>query len=124
MNNNLIGKYGELLARRYIRKIGYKIVSKNFKTQDGEIDLIAKDNNTYVFIEVKTKKNAAFAKPFENVNMKKRQRLIKTALMYLKELAQTPSCRFDIISITLNNSAANIEHLKDVFEAPYNEFIQ
>ncbi len=116
MKNLITGKYGEWLAIRYLKKKGYEILKRNYKTPIGEIDIIAKDRTWVVFIEVKTRKSDRFGQPFESIDKRKREKLIKTGLLYLKRLKDTPAVRFDIISISLTEKQKRIEHIKDAFE--------
>lgn len=112
-----LGLKGETLAVKFIKKRGYAIITQNYKTPFGEIDIIAKDGDTIVFIEVKTRKNTIFGYPFESVNKKKIQKIKKSALHYLKKQRQEFSVRFDVISILSTDSGRNeIEHITDAFE--------
>ena len=112
-----LGTKGENLAVTFLKKKGYKIIARNYKTFIGEIDIIAKDGNTTVFIEVKTRKNDSFGYPFEAVNNKKRQKLKNLALLYLKNKGQEFPARFDVLSIFyIKNGKEAIEHIKDAFE--------
>ena len=112
-----LGIEGEDLAVKFLRKIGYKIISKNYKTQIGEIDIIAKDGETTVFIEVKTRTDDSFGYPFEAVHSGKRRKLRNLALMYLKRQGRELPVRFDVLSILCaENGKKKIEHIKDAFE--------
>ena len=112
-----LGTKGENLAVTFLKKKGYKIIARNYKTFIGEIDIIAKDGNTTVFIEVKTRTNDSFGYPFEAVHNKKRQKLKNIALLYLKNRGQESSVRFDVLSIIYtDNGKETIEHIKDAFE--------
>ena len=70
-----LGKFGEDIAGKFLENIGYKIIDKNFKTKFGEIDIIAKDKNTFVFIEVKTRNSDEYGAPQLAVNNYKKKRL-------------------------------------------------
>jgi len=111
-----LGKKGEELAREYLKKHGYKIVEQNYKTPFGEIDIIAQDNNTLVFIEVKTRESIEFGLPFESVNKMKRRKIANVALSYLKRFQDLPPCRFDVLSIYYKNAIPEFELIKDAFE--------
>ncbi|MDH5202902.1 MAG: YraN family protein [Nitrospirota bacterium] len=112
-----LGTKGENLAVTFLKKKGYKIIARNYKTFIGEIDIIAKDGNTTVFIEVKTRTNDSFGYPFEAVNNKKKQKLKKLALLYLKSKGQESPIRFDVLSIFyMDNGKGAIEHITDAFE--------
>ena len=108
-----IGRDGEEIAAEYLRNNGYRIVEKNYKNRFGEIDIIAKDGNTVVFIEVKTRNTPSYGTPSSAVDSKKQQRIGKVALTYLtkKGLTQHP-VRFDAVSIC----DGEIEVIRDAFE--------
>lgn len=112
-----LGTSGEELAWRFLKKKGYRIIERNYKTPIGEIDLIANDRGVTVFIEVKTRSSISFGFPFEAVHTKKRQKLRNLALLYLKQKKILSPVRFDVLSIILrNNGDSEIEHLMDAFE--------
>jgi len=112
-----LGSEGEDLAVKFLRKKGYRIISRNYKNYIGEIDIIAKDGETVVFIEVKTRANDSFGFPFESVHRKKRQKLKNLALLYLKKLGEELPVRFDVLSITCaENGNMEIDHIQDAFE--------
>ncbi len=111
-----LGKEGEELAGKFLKKNGYMLVEKNYKTPMGEIDIIARDKETLVFLEVKTRESLEFGMPFEAVNYRKRQKIAKVALSYLKRVKETPSCRFDVLSIYCKDSKPEFELIKDAFE--------
>ena len=115
MNRKLFGDYGENIASKYLAKNGYEIIQKNFRTKYGEIDIVAKENNTLVFVEVKTRENGKFASPFTAVGKNKQKHIIKASLCYLKnkKLLEKVRCRFDVVSITGNCN--KIELIKDAF---------
>ncbi len=112
-----LGIEGEELAVKFLKKKGYSIIARNYKTHVGEIDIIAKDSNIIVFIEVKTRTNDSFGYPFEAVDKRKREKLKNLALLYLKKQAHEYPVRFDVISIfRMDNGEKEIEHIKDAFE--------
>ena len=112
-----LGSEGEDLAVRFLQKKGYRIVARNYKTPVGEIDIIARDSDTIVFIEVKTRTDISFGYPFEAVNKRKRQKLKNLALLYLKRQGKESPVRFDVLSIfCMDNGKKDIEHIKDAFE--------
>lgn len=113
----LLGIEGEKLAADFLREKGYRIISRNFKTPIGEIDIIAEDGKTLVFVEVKTRSDNTFGQPFEAVNYRKREKLKKVALYYLKNnCKKEASSRFDVLSIEINGGKSKIEHIIDAFE--------
>jgi putative endonuclease len=112
-----LGSEGEGLAVKFLRRKGYDIIAKNYKTPIGEIDIIAKDGDTVVFVEVKTRTNDSFGHPFEAVNQNKRRKLKNLALLYLKKERKEFPVRFDVISIIcVQNGEKAIEHITDAFE--------
>jgi len=114
-----IGKQNEEKAVTYLEKIGYKIVEQNFKLLPiGEIDIIAKDKKTIIFVEVKYRKNKNFGLPCEFVTKTKQKKIVKTALCYIKQNKIKADIRFDIVSIC----ADDIEHIKNAF-CPDNYYI-
>ena len=95
-----LGSEGEALAAEFLRKKGYRIIAKNYKTFIGEIDIIAKDGDTIVFLEVKTRTNETFGYPFEAVNDHKRRKIKNVALLFLKKIKEEVPARFDVLSIS------------------------
>jgi putative endonuclease len=113
----VLGIRGENFAAKFLKKIGYKIIARNYKTPIGEIDIVAQDGNTIVFVEVKTRADNFFGQPFEAVNNRKRQKLRKLGLLYLKRQKRELPARFDVLSIICShNGKKEIEHIKDAFE--------
>jgi putative endonuclease len=96
-----LGERGEALAWNYLRKQGYEIIEKNFRTCFGEIDVVARKQGTIVFVEVKTRSNHRFGLPEEAIDWKKRRKLVQVAQAFLqaKRLEESPA-RFDILSLT------------------------
>jgi len=92
------GQKGEDKAVRYLTKKGYKVLTRNYRCKYGEIDIIAEDNGTLVFIEVKARTSDIFGQGFEAVTKPKQQKLAKTAMHYMSENGEMPA-RFDVISI-------------------------
>ena len=110
--NKIKGNIGEEQVAKYLKDLGYKIVKRNFKTKLGEIDIIAKDGERIVFIEVKKKSSARFGMPREMVTLKKQNAIRKTAEFYLKiNGCLNSATRFDVIEILDDN----ITHLKAAF---------
>lgn len=111
-----LGEKGERLAASYITKQGYRIIRKNYKTRIGEIDLIAMDGDTLVFIEVKTRESLVYGHPHESVNRRKKSKISSVASLYLKTLEEIPPCRFDVVSVYSNGSRPELEIIRDAFE--------
>lgn len=110
-----IGKLGEDLACKYLQDKGYKIIERNFEARQGEIDIIAKDPNELVFIEVKTRSNISYGKPAEAVNEIKQNHLIKTIEYYVySRHLEDEFIRIDIIEIYLLKNKYRVNHIKQV----------
>lgn len=111
------GLEGEDIAIRFLKKEGYKILEKNYRTPFGEIDIIASKNGVVVFIEVKARNRDLFGSPKEAVTVKKQERIKRSALYYLKGLKDMPPVRFDVISIDMGkNPGPFVEHIEYAFE--------
>lgn len=94
------GKAGERLAVRALKRAGYRVLATNWRTRGGEIDIVAEQNGTIVFVEVKTRRSDSFAAPELAVNSKKRRKLARAAWRFLERNSATErDCRFDIVSI-------------------------
>ncbi len=117
--NSNLGKEGEDKAVNFLTSKGYNILERNYKSIFGEIDIIAKEGKTIVFIEVKSRKNYSFGTPIEQISWNKQQHIIKIALTYLKKnQLQNQPVRFDVIGIFPNK----IELIKNAFESGNNYF--
>jgi len=108
-----IGDMGEEKARNFLKKNNIKILETNFKCKLGEIDIIAKDSSSLIFIEVKYRKSDKFGAPFETVTRHKQRKIILTAQLYLQKHPKlaNKACRFDVISIHQND----INWIQDAF---------
>ena len=114
-----LGREGEQLAGEYLKRLGYRIVEKNFKTRLGEIDLIAKDSKTLVFVEVKTRSSNSHGFPLEAVTKKKQRQLARVAMEYLgKNKAIDSPARFDVVAVLLAPAGPIIEVVKNAFDLP------
>ncbi|NOZ25547.1 MAG: YraN family protein [Nitrospirae bacterium] len=112
------GKEGESLALGYLKKKGYRIIATNYRTPMGEIDIVAKDGDTIVFVEVKTRRSLSHGHPLEAVTMRKQQRLRRLALYYLKANRMSDvHGRFDVIGVYMRDGACRIQHVVDAFGA-------
>jgi putative endonuclease len=114
-----LGRRGEDTAARYLRKLGYVIVARGHRDNIGEIDLVAVDGRTVVFIEVKTRTTHDAGHPADAVDEAKQRRLTRLALSYLKrhDLLEC-SARFDVVAVTWpSRGRPAVEHFKNAFEA-------
>ena len=112
-----LGRTGEKRAERFLRRQGFRIVTRNYTCPGGEIDLVALDGETVVFVEVKTRTDRDHAEPHEAVNGPKQRRLARAARFFL---AQTEgldrACRFDVIAITRETPRRlHVEHFPEAF---------
>ena len=114
MSNISIGKNGEEIAKNYLIKNGYKIIDTNVRfSRFCEIDIIALDKKTLVFVEVKTRKTDICGHPFEAITKSKYQHIKQGLFMYLQEHPEYKKFRIDAISILLKPEV-KIEHLKNI----------
>ncbi len=115
------GKRGEDLACEALCRRGYAVVERRFRTRMGELDIIARDGDTIVFVEVKTRSSGSFGTPFESVTWRKRHRLCSMAAEYLlvHRLAGAP-CRFDVVAIVESGgSAPRVEIVQRAFDVDW-----
>ncbi len=118
MNTQILGKWGEAKAAEYLRKKKYKLVGVNYRTRFGEIDLIAEDKSTVVFVEVKLRKNAAFGKPEQFVTKSKQQKINLSARVWLARNCTDKVVRFDIIEVYAPDGISDnytINHIENAF---------
>ncbi|MFC1488805.1 YraN family protein [Thermodesulfobacteriota bacterium] len=114
------GQESESMAVRHLKKNGYKILEQNYRTKLGEIDIIAKDRDTLVFVEVKAKRTDLFGSPKEAVTHKKQVKISKVALLYLNATNQSNAkARFDVVAIISTEDSTSIEIVKNAFELAY-----
>lgn len=112
-----LGKSGEDTAVGLLKKNGYKIIVRNYKSKLGEIDIIAKDKDTYCFIEVKTRHSDRFGMPSEAVLKSKQRQISKAALMFLKQNnLLDKKARFDVVSIIYSKDRPRLDLIKNAFE--------
>ena len=112
-----LGAAGEKVARRHLKRLDYFILARNYRCQAGELDLIALDGDVIVFVEVKTRTDAAAADPSEWITPAKRRQLIKVARYYIhvKDAYNRP-CRFDALSVLMRDGARPVvQHFQDAF---------
>jgi len=112
---------GEKLAGRYLRRQGFKILYRNFRGRHGgEIDLVCREGDTLVFVEVKTRTREDFGRPFEAVNRKKQHRISLGAFAWLRLLGNPDILfRFDVVEVILSaEGRPRIELIRNAFELP------
>ncbi len=115
-----MGKTGEDLACRELERRGYAIVARRYRRRGGELDIIARDGPTLVFVEVKARDGRAFGEAGEAVTWFKRRRITRLALDYMMRhhLSDCP-CRFDVVAIHLDSGAPVIELFQNAFDAAF-----
>jgi putative endonuclease len=112
-----LGSDGEECAVGFLKKNGYRILARNYKTRLGEIDIIARDKEGLAFIEVKTRISQRFGFASEAVAGFKQRQISKAALMFLKEKdLLTARARFDVVSVDFCEGAPKIDLIKNAFE--------
>ncbi len=115
--NTEVGRIGEEIAVLYLKKQGYRILERNYRSRLGEIDIIAKDKDVLCFIEVKTRRSDKFGLPFEAISFLKQQRMIRTAKDYIhhKKIKDT-QIRFDVVSVEAEQWLKYVNVIKNAFE--------
>jgi len=116
----IFGRESESNAVKHLKKQGYKILEQNYRTKLGEIDIIAKDKKTLVFVEVKARSSDRYGNPKWAITPKKKRQMSKVALYYLKITKQTNvKARFDVVTIRSLDSKPQIDVIKNAFELAY-----
>ena len=112
-----IGARGEDIAVTNLKKCRYRIIERNYRCRFGEVDIIALDKGTIVFVEVKTRSTEAYGTPETSVTLRKQHQLTKVALCYLqqKDLLNRDA-RFDVVAIKVGGERERVNHIKNAFE--------
>jgi putative endonuclease len=112
------GKEAEGLAAAYLKKRGFKIIEKNYRTKLGEIDIIGKDKDCICFIEVRSRNTDNFGTPEDSITRRKQNRIMKAALFYIKKHGlEDADCRFDVVCVVKSKGGApGIDLIKNAFE--------
>lgn len=111
------GQTGEDLAVGYLENKGYTIVERNYRLRIGEIDIIARDGEFLVFVEVKTRRSSRFGSPFDAVDFRKQQQVSRVALAFMtRHGCGEMAIRFDVIGVHLEKQSPRIELIKNAFE--------
>jgi putative endonuclease len=112
-----LGKSGEDLACRALERLGYEILDRRYRRRGGEIDIVARDGRTVVFVEVKTRDGREFGVGAEAIGPLKRQRMAAVALDYLARHRLTEcACRFDVVAIEIGEREPRIEVYRNAFD--------
>ncbi len=113
-----LGSRGEDLAVQYLKKKGFKVIERNYHCSEGEIDLVAREKNTLVFVEIKTRSSSEYGLPQDAVDRFKQHKMIEVARSYLAErhLTEDIPARFDVVAIHFMPAGPQIELIKDAFQ--------
>jgi putative endonuclease len=112
-----LGTSGEALAEDHLRGLGYEIVGRDVRTPLGQLDLVARDGTTLVFVEVKTRAGHGFGLPQESVDAKKIRKLRQLALYYLKMQPHRGPVRFDVVGLTVSDGRlVRVDHIKNAID--------
>jgi putative endonuclease len=115
-----LGERGETLAFEKITRLGYTHIIRNYRCRLGEVDLVAKDGDVLVFIEIKTRKGRSLGFAKEAVNARKRKQISKVALNYMKtNNCCDVSARFDVVAVAIGSGLPQIEVIKNAFDLAY-----
>ena len=118
METKALGDFGEERAARYLRRKGYRIVERNYRCRQGEIDIIAERRDFLVFVEVKLRKDERFAEAREFVTAAKQRRILAAAQLWLAQHESERQPRFDVIEVYApqgERGPIRIEHIEDAF---------
>jgi putative endonuclease len=121
-NSNItLGERGESIAVAYLKGQKFTIIARNFRCKAGEVDIVARDGTTFVFVEVKTRRTLSFGSPQASVTPFKQRQNSKAALTWLaKNRLQEAAARFDVIAILLrDHQVPEIEHIRNAFDLAY-----
>ncbi len=116
MGNRIKGKTGEEIAAKYLKKKGYRILHRNYKTDLGEIDLIVTDDDRLVFVEVKSRTGEQFGEPAEAVTYQKQRKISQVAAQFItRHMLRGVAARFDVVEVFLAED--RIRHIEDAFDS-------
>ena len=114
------GKAGEDLAVRYLKKKGYKVIQQNYTCPLGEIDIIARQKKTIVFVEVKTRRSLSFGSAKLAITPHKQRKISMAALYYLKSNQQMDQdARFDVVTVQTTSGSQEIDLIQNAFDLAY-----
>jgi putative endonuclease len=113
-----LGRRGEAAAARHLEGLGWRIVARSFRTRRGEVDLVARDRDVLVFVEVKTRSSLACGRPAESVDAVKRARMAAAARSWLlRYRGADPPCRFDVVEVLEGlDGGLDLRHVRDAFQ--------
>lgn len=114
VEQHAIGKYGERLACEFLKKKGLRVITTNYQTKVGEIDIIARDNESLIFIEVKTRTSTDYGYPEENVHLKKLTAFKMAVELYILQNNVCEAYRLDVVSVDVSGEKPVFEHFENV----------
>ncbi len=119
--NKGVGERGEAIAELYLRGLGFAILEKNYRARTGEIDIVAREGESIVFVEVKARRNLAYGPPQLAVTPFKQRQISRTALTWLAHRKRPNAiARFDVIAILIpDHDVPQIEHIRNAFDLAY-----
>ena len=116
MNAQEFGQQGEERAAQYLAALGYTIVTRNYRAQRGELDIVAQDGQILVFVEVKSRRGSAHGSPAEAVTLAKQKLCIRTALHYMQQNnALEDEVRFDVVEVRFAQGTWQLSHIINAF---------
>jgi TIGR00252 family protein len=113
----ITGKEGEKIAAAFLKKNGYRIMEINFRCPIGEIDIVAKEKDYLVFVEVKTRKSMELGYPEQAVGIRKQKKMSQLALWYMqKRKIDDTNARFDVVAVSLISEKNEVKLIKNAFD--------
>jgi putative endonuclease len=114
-----LGKVGEAIAARWLRRRGWRIVAERFRSGHRDLDLVVEREGTVAFVEVKTRHRTAFGDPVEAVSWRKRRELIRSAMVWADRFGPPGATyRFDVVGVVVAAQGARIRHVENAFSLP------
>jgi putative endonuclease len=111
-----LGKVGEAIAARWLRRRGWRVVAERFRSGHRDVDLIVEREGMVAFVEVKTRRHSAFGDPVEAVSWRKRRELIRSAMVWADRFGpRGASYRFDVVGVVVAGRDARIRHVENAF---------
>lgn len=111
------GQEGEIQACSYLQQQGLILIERNYRCRSGELDLIMRDGEHLVFVEVRSRNNSNYGNPAETVTRRKQNRIVRAAAHYLQRQRINKPCRFDVVAISTAPQTHKLEWIKDAFQA-------
>jgi putative endonuclease len=114
-----LGRVGETVAARWLRRRGWRVMAERFRSGRRDVDLIVERDGMVAFVEVKTRRDAAFGDPIEAVSWRKQRELIRSAKVWADRFGPPGACyRFDVVGVIVVGRDARIRHIENAFALP------